>query len=43
LAVVADTSFTLLEMLDLVAAHVLEVCKKTLLYLAVVYLAYEGT
>jgi hypothetical protein len=42
LAVVTETSFTLLMMLDLVAARVLKICKKTLLYTTVVYLACKG-
>jgi hypothetical protein len=43
LAVVTETSFTPLEMLDPVAARVLKICRKTLLYPTVVHLAREGT
>jgi hypothetical protein len=43
LAVVIETSSTLLKMLDLVAVCVLKICRKTLLYLTVVHLAREGT
>jgi 5,10-methylenetetrahydrofolate reductase len=43
LAVVTETSSTLLMMLDLVAACVLKIYKKTLLYPTVVHLACKGT
>jgi hypothetical protein len=43
LAVVTETSSILPKMLDPVAACVLKICRKTLLYPTVVHLACEGT